>query len=895
MAIVKGAVLGPYEILAHLGSGGMGEVWRARDRRIGRDVAIKVLPDAYVAGEELLQRFEQEARAAGSLNHPGLVTIFDVGKVDGAPYIVMELLEGQTLRDVLGDVAPVALPIRRAIEYAAQLATALAVAHQKGIVHRDLKPENIFVTSDRRLKILDFGLAKLAAAATDADGRHRTSKHLTSAGMVVGTPGYMSPEQVRAAPVDHRTDLFSLGSILYEMISGRPAFERETVVETMHAVLNEEPAELEIPQLSSALEATLRHCLEKNPQDRFQSARDLAFHLQTLPEHQVGSSGSRPMRSAGRHVSYRVAIAAAAILGAMAAGAFGLRRFRDASLPADTRSYKQLTSADGLELFPTLAPDGKSFAYVSAQSGNRDIYFQRVDGRSAINLTPDSPVDDSEPAISPDGAQIAFRSERDGGGIFIMGVTGESPRRLTEFGHNPAWSPDGTKLVVATQGIELLPQSRTRMSELWIVDARNGERRPLVQAKHGGPDFGNESDAVQPNWSPHGKRIAFWGVSSLAGQRDIWTIDPNARESKKTVVRVTSDPALHWNPLWSPDGKYLYYGTDRDGTLNMWRVPIDENSGSPAGEAEPVGLPATFAGNVAMSPSGHLAYVSVTKSYRLVVMPFDAATAKIGAPRQLFGVSEAVFTFEPSPDGTMIAYTGGATQEDIYISEGGGGRVRQLTNDAAKDRGVHWSPDGKTLFFYSTREDGYQIWSIRADGSGLTRVTSRADMRRIGAQNVYSPAPSPDGRTLVVLTDRSNALVHLDRAPGKRLEPLPLFVSSPRWSQDGEFIAGLDRTRASNSPLLRYSLRTRRTELLSPEGFSPHWTPDGSKIVWFDRRGARIFDPQRRAVTTLRFGDIWGAPVELTDTSARLSRDATMLYLRQIVQQGDIWMARLPT
>src|SRR4051794_23196400 len=212
MSIAKGTALGPYEIVAHIGSGGMGEIWRARDKRIGRDVAVKVLP-ALAGGEDQIRRFEQEARAAGALNHPGLVTIYDVGVTDGAPYIVMELLEGETLREALGDITGAPLPLRKALDYAIQIASALAVAHEKGIIHRDLKPENIFVTNERRVKILDFGLAKLAPEATDA--RDQTGRHLTSTGMVVGTPGYMSPEQVRAKPLDYRTDIFALGSVLY--------------------------------------------------------------------------------------------------------------------------------------------------------------------------------------------------------------------------------------------------------------------------------------------------------------------------------------------------------------------------------------------------------------------------------------------------------------------------------------------------------------------------------------------------------------------------------------------------------------------------------------------------------------------------------------------------------
>ena len=902
MVIARGMLLGPYEILSHLGSGGMGEVWRARDQRIGRDVAVKILPEAFDTRDERLQRFEQEARAAGSLNHPGLVTIFDVGTTDGSPYIVMELLEGQTLRDLIGEVEPSALPLKKAIDYSIQIASALAIAHEKGIIHRDLKPENLFITADRRVKILDFGLAKLAPDSKDADGNRRTSRHITSAGIAVGTPGYMSPEQVRGDSIDHRTDIFSLGSVMYEMISGRPAFDRFSAVETMHAVLREEPAAFDAPNVPPALEAIVRHCLEKDPHERFQSARDLAFQLRLLADANNSVTAIRhpiaPMKK--RYLTRRVATFAAMMLVAAGAAGFAVFGMRNHGAPQQARSFRQLTYADGLEIFPAIAPDGKTFAFVSAHSGNRDVYVQRVDGRTPINVTADSPDDDSEPAFSPDGEQIAFRSERGGGGIFVMGVTGESPRRLTEFGHNPAWSPDGTRLVIATEGIELLPHSRARMSELWMVDTRNGARKPLIQPQKGGPDFGHDSDAVQPSWSPNGKRIAFWGVASLAGQRHIWTIDPNAPEPKRTVVRVTSATALHWNPVWSPDGKYLYYGSDADGTLNLWRIPMDEDTGSPAGAPEPLALPATVAGNFAFSSTGEMAYVAVTRTFRLMAVPFNASTGALGTPQQVVGGSEEILTFAPSPDRKQIAYTtGGGTQEDIFVADAGGTRIRQLTNDQANDRSVEWSPDGKTLYFYSNRgEDGHRIWSIRADGSGLTRVTDNADLKRIGARNLYGPVPSPDGRMLIVRTDRDTiALVHLDQPPGQRIEQLPVFLVSPKWSPDGQYIAGRDKRVMPNDlrGLIKvYSLRTRTAETVSANGSSPHWTPDGKKIVYFERKDIRVIDLKTHAVSTVPFESVGGVPVEVTSISTRLSRDAETVYVQQAIEQGDIWLVRFP-
>jgi eukaryotic-like serine/threonine-protein kinase len=905
MVIAKGVSIGPYEILSPLGAGGMGEVWRARDNRIRRDVAVKVLPDAVKPGDGRLERFEQEARAAGGLNHPGLVTIFDVGNVDGVPYIVMELLEGQSLRELLGEP----IPVRKVIDYAIQIASALAVAHERGIVHRDLKPENLFLTSDRRVKILDFGLAKLApepAAAAEVDENRRTAKHLTSAGTIVGTPGYMSPEQLRAQAIDHRTDIFSFGLILYEMLTGHHAFERRTAIETMHAILREESPAVDVPNISPALEGIVRHCMEKEPRDRFQSARDLAFHLRMLPELQNSGTLNRPVvQPAVQPVArrpYRAGIIALTLLLLGAAGALVLRALPGSSSAPAPRRYKQLTADDGLEIFPSLAPDGKSLAYVSDRAGNRDIYVQRVDGRTAINITADWTGDETEPAFSPDGSQIAFRSERDGGGIFVMGATGESPVRLTDFGHNPTWSPDGTQIAFATEVTELKPSFRPRFSELWVVNSRTGVKRALLQPRKGGADFGSHSDAVQPSWSPNGKRIAFWSAS-ISGQRDIWTIDPHAKEPKKTAVRVTSDPALHWNPVWSPDGGYLYYGSDADGTLSLWRVPMNQNTGAPTGVPEPVGLPAATSGNFAFAKTGELAYVSVTSSYRVLAMPFDVNAGTVGAPRRLLGGSQEILVYEPSPDGKMIAYATSGAQEDLFVSDGA--RIHQLTNDTARDRGVQWSPGGKMLYFHSNRDGAYRIWSVRVDGSDLRRVTTDADAKALGVGMFHSPVPSPDGQKLLVQADPDRqkiALIHLDRPAGQRVEPLPVYLPSPKWSPDGRYLVSRDQRepdaqRATpNDPpgsILLYSLQTKQVERLANTGFAAHWSADGAKVVYFEREDIRIYDMKTRTQRIVPFTPASGEEIDLRNFP-RLSRDAATLCVQQAIEQGDIWMVRFP-
>ncbi|HEU4889213.1 MAG TPA: protein kinase [Thermoanaerobaculia bacterium] len=888
MAIAKGTSLGPYEILSLIGAGGMGEVWRARDKRIGRDVAVKVLPESFAKGDERVWRFEQEARAAGALNHPGLITIFDVGTMDGSPYIVMELLEGTNLREVIGDDVPgKPLPVRKAVDYACQIASALAVAHEKGIIHRDLKPENVFVTSDRRVKILDFGLAKLAGEAPASDAGRQTARHLTSAGIAVGTPGYMSPEQVRALAIDHRTDIFSFGSVLYEMLTGSPAFDCFSAVETMHAVLNVEPPPMAnlVPNIPSALETIVRHCLEKDPQERFQSARDLAFQLRMLPEAQLSATASQhPALVAPKWRPSRAAIAVSAVVLALAAGGFALFRAYNGGGTPTGRTFRQLTAGDGPELFPTLSPDGQTFAYVSAQSGNRDIYTQRVDGRTAINITSDSPADDSEPAFSPDGSQIAFHSERDGGGIFVMGVTGESVRRLTDNGNNPSWSPDGTRIVVSSMGIDMRPHLRPRTGVLWIIDARTGAMRPLGDPNLGPADFSSGKDAVQPSWSPHGTRIAFWSVGN-GRERDIWTIDPDAPRPVETLVRVTTDSSLEWNPVWSPDGRYLYYGSDRDGTMNLWRVPMDEASGKPAGAPEPMSLPGLFTGNYAFSQRGDLAFATAARNYQLLAVPYDARNGAIGDPRPLFGGSHEILTFAPSPDGRSIAFTTGGAQEDLFVADANGTRMRQLTNDPAFDRGVTWSHDGKLLYFYSNRDsESNHLWSIRADGSALTRVTNDADLKRLSVTNVYMPNASPDGRTLVVQTTRAAALVHLDRPASQRMEALPDYIGYPTWSPDGERIVGKSAT-----GIVMYSFATKRIETVLNAGERPQWLPDGRNVVFFEPDRVGILNLDTRVRTATPLPALPGVQMERT---AVLSLDGSTVYARKILEQGDIWMVR---
>ena len=365
MSLAAGVRLGPYEVVGSIGAGGMGEVYRAKDTRLSRDVAVKVLPPSFADDPDRLRRFEQEARAAGMLNHPNILAVYDIGSHAGAPYVVSELLEGETLR---GRIDGTPLPSRKAIDYATQIARGLAAAHDKGIVHRDLKPENIFVTREGRVKILDFGLAKVAVPmAVDETALITADGHKTQAGMVLGTAAYMSPEQVRAHPVDHRSDIFSFGLVLYEMLSGQQAFKADSAVETMSAILKADPPRLTETRrdLPPDLDRIILHCLEKNPEERFQSAGDIAFNLESIGQ-SSSTSGKAIAHPATARSRWMVPALAAA---AVAAGAGLFYAGRATVPPTPEPQFDQLTFRRGSIQAARFAPDGRTIVYAAGWEG----------------------------------------------------------------------------------------------------------------------------------------------------------------------------------------------------------------------------------------------------------------------------------------------------------------------------------------------------------------------------------------------------------------------------------------------------------------------------------------------------------------------------------------------
>ena len=854
----------------------MGEVYRARDSKLHREVAIKVLPERLAKDEQALERFEREARAVAALSHPHILANHDFGTADGTAYAAMELLEGETLRDRL---AGGALPVRKATEYAVQIADGLAAAHEKGIVHRDLKPENVFIQKDGRVKILDFGLARqstVAGADTPQESSPTVSR-FTDPGTVLGTVGYMSPEQVRGQAVDHRADVFAFGAVLYEMVSGARAFQHASKVETMNAILKEDPLERDATSagLPPSLERIIRHCLEKSPNERFQSVRDLAFDLASLAGGTT-TSGREPLSPAPRSVPWPLV---AALLGVAALGVVSYFVWRRGSTePMPVGQFTRLTEEQGSEQRPSLSPDGKTLVYVAGPPGNRDIWSRRVGGRNPVDLTKDCPKDDTAPAFSPDGEKVAFRSECEGGGIFVMGASGESVRRVTDFGYNPAWSPDGRRLVVGTEAIET-PSARSLVSELWTVEVATGEKKRI-----------SAGDAVQPAWSPHGDRIAYWVKAQRGGQRDIWTMKPDGSDP----VALTNDPPLDWAPVWSSDGRYVYFSSDRGGTMNLWRLGVDEASGQPRGEPQPVGVPAAWTGAASLSRDGKVvAYASAEWRSTVRTIPWDDGRGPLGGtPTPVFARSGSMAWMSWSPDGTWIAINDWGRHEEIFLIHSDGSGYRQLVDDGFRNRHPQFSPDGSQISFYSDRGGGYSVWSIRPDGSGLQALTpSDRDMTQ--------SAWAPDGRHLATSNLTSTMMIaDLAKPMASRIvEILPAF-EGPRiapkdmqWSPNGETISfattGLDGT----DRLFGYARATKTYRTLAERARWAAWLADGRRLVYSKDAQLVLLDTVSGASRDLlpngmisKDAVVFGAP----------SRDGRTLAFVERTLDGDIWAMALP-
>ncbi len=743
MVLNPGTKLGPYEVVAPAGAGGMGEVYRARDARLNRDVAVKVLPTEFSRDPDRLHRFQQEAQAVAALNHPNIMAIHDFGEHERSPYIVAELLEGETLRERLRGGA---LPRRKATDYAEQIARGLAAAHEKGIVHRDLKPENIFITRDGRVKILDFGLAKLAhREGVPADAPTLVSQ--TEPGVVMGTVGYMSPEQVKGQTADHRSDLFSFGAILYEMLSGRRAFRGETSVETMSAILKEDPPELTETNRSvpPALERIVCHCLEKNPEERFQSARDVAFNLQSLSGSTSQVAAIAPVQRPAARVS-RIAAVAALAVGAMAAVFWVGWSLRPTSSP----SFKPLTFRRGTVTAARFAPDGQNVIYSAAWEGNPhpELFSTRIDGVASRALE----ISDADLlAISSQGEMALLQHWRRTlgwqrtGMLARLPLSGGASKEMLDGVEDADWARDGFRLAVIRSGSQY--QLEFPLGHVLATASSRWFNYPRI--------------------SPDQKQIAFFEHPPGDDRGDVCVVD---LEGHKRVL------SGGWSSLdglaWTPSGSEVWFaGSNTGSSRSLYAVSL-------SGRVRPV-----------LRVPGSLVLDDIAPDGRVLLQQQEARRLIVGVtPGSLQERDLSWLDWsngrDLTPDGRWLLIDeqgeGGGPNYSIYIRKTDGSpAVRIGDNDA-----FSITDDGKWVLATTNVEGGSML--LLPTGAGETRTIKTSKLRNPLGRFL------PDGKHILVIPDDFRNYVQ--SLEGDTLRPvMPPGVAGFGWfTADGKYALGQD-------------------------------------------------------------------------------------------------------
>lgn len=856
------ALEGRYADLRRVGRGGMASVFLAHELKHDREVALKVLHPE-VAAAVGTERFLHEIRVTAGLHHPHILPLYDSGEADGLVYYVMPYLSGETLADRLEREGP--LPVDEAVRIALETADALEYAHRAGVVHRDVKPSNILLSSGRTF-VADFGIARIV---DDAAGTA-----LTSTGITVGTPLYMSPEQASGADdVTPRSDVYSLACVLYQMLAGEPPYTGPTArMVTIKRLTDPVPSVRRLREaVSPEVGEVLTKALQKLPVDRHASAEAFAEALRRASSGSPHAGHEPTPRTEGGSPAVRMSrtTRAVSVLGVAAVALvllWAVSRPSAAGLPA--ASFERVTREAAPELFPTLSASGDTVVF----ERRGDLYLlSRVDG-AEHRLTDDSSLGNTQPTLSPDGRRVAFRSERNGGGLFEIGVEGGAVRRLTNFGYNPDWSPDGMRILFATEGVTD-PSTRRSLSNLFVLDLATGDQRRV-----------SDIDAVQPSWSPDGTRIAFWSVmrnGALTSQRDIWTMAADGGDP----VMITDDRAVDWNPVWTADGRHLVFSSDRGGSRSLWSVPIDPATGQVLGPASSLtrGAAGSHEHTAVAAASGEALYVERLTTSNIHRLPFDPEVGVVTGP-PVPVTSGGMMAIEPavSPDGTRVAYYTLEEPMALHIAATDGSTSRRITDDAGNDRSPQWSPDGRRLAFHSDRSGRYQIWA--ADVSEPGAEVPLRQLTTSGVITIYSFWGPQSRRVGFVEIGRGVSAVPIDEpeAGAVMLIPGDLMVR-PTWSPDGTRIAGVLPPAAGGSGIVVYSLATRALETVSDFGDAPQWLPDGRRILF--AWGSRLYLAD---LETDEVREVYSLGDDVVGLGS-VSRDGRWIYFSRTVTDADLW------
>lgn len=877
--IKPGTCIGHYEIIAELGHGGMGVVYRARDRNLNREVVLKCPWIDSLSNPALRARFLREVRATSSLSHPHIVPLFDAFEHDGVPWLALQFIDGRNLRKVIDDQGP--LPVESVLRCGESLASALAAAHEHHFLHRDVTPRNIIISEDGWPFLTDFGLARQLESWGEVSSGEETKSRscLTSEGALVGTPRYMSPEQLLGRELDGRSDIFSLGLVLYEMCTGRLAFEGRSNGELIDKILHVDPAppsrlRIEVP---AAMDQLVLRAIAKAPEERYQKADDLAGELREL-RHKLQANdllGPRP-KSWPLIVKGTLALCGLALLAAW----FVTERL--SVVPSHSVANgipRQITTAPGWEGEPAISPDGQFLAYGADASGSMDIWLVDVAGRRPIRVT-DDPAADFAPAWFPDGKFLAFASDRSGrNGVWKVSMLGGSTFLLVPNARSPAISPDGNRIAFVRAG----PNGEDR---IMVAPLENTSQSTLVTG--GGDGLWDHRD---PAWSPDGTRICY------GAQRNLWIVPSDGGHARM----LTTDQEVDIEPAWSADGEYIYFSSYRQGTTAaLWRVSV--NGGRPIRVTTGTGSESSPS---LSADSSRLAYSTVLEDYHLVVANLESG--------EQWTLTQDCNRSQPAiaPDGNQLVFTSDCEGPsfDLWRQElkkgAPVGRAERLTNQAGDASHPSYSPDGGWIAYYQVLGTSRSIWTVPSVGGLPNQVTD-------GSSQDIQPSWSPDGSLLAFASERTWGSEDAPRTkvsqiwlvavadgratgPPRRLTGGDAAALTPVFSPDGSEIAFVGQM-GSGSDVWAVSVdggsQPRRITFGAEVG-SMRWSPSSNRIsvsgYWgTNRMVLKEVSRSGGEARPLAPGVVLG--LGRTNYKFDISRDGRLLsYVRQ-ERRGNVWV-----